>query len=193
MSAAVRTQTAATAAVGAGAVQAFLLAVIADDELGDADAVSAVEQALERAQRDGAVLAFVLRPTPELLRRPAGECSHAALITEILRLLPRPRPARGEWTAGAGQLALVRDADGDGDAAAPGRPVEALTDCETRVLRYLPTNLSAPEIADQLSVSANTVRTHMRHVYEKLGAHRRAGAVDRARELGLLAPPSHAA
>ena len=65
---------------------------------------------------------------------------------------------------------------------------DPLTDSETRVLRYLPTNLSAPEIAGQLSVSVNTVRTHMRHVYEKLGAHRRAGAVERARALGLLAP-----
>jgi LuxR family maltose regulon positive regulatory protein len=58
------------------------------------------------------------------------------------------------------------------------------------VLRYLPTNLPAPEIAGQLSVSVNTVRTHMRHLYEKLGAHRRADAVDRARALGLLAPSS---
>jgi len=65
---------------------------------------------------------------------------------------------------------------------------EPLTDSETRVLRYLPTNMSAPEIAGQLSVSVNTVRTHMRYVYEKLGVHRRAGAVERARALGLLAP-----
>ena len=57
-----------------------------------------------------------------------------------------------------------------------------------RVLRYLPTNLSAPEIASELFVSANTVRTHMRHVYAKLGVHRRAEAVERARDLGLLAP-----
>jgi LuxR family maltose regulon positive regulatory protein len=53
--------------------------------------------------------------------------------------------------------------------------------------------LSAPEIASQLSLSVNTVRTHMRHVYEKLGAHRRAGAVERARALGLLAPSSRLA
>jgi LuxR family maltose regulon positive regulatory protein len=69
----------------------------------------------------------------------------------------------------------------------------SLTDNETRVLRYLPTNLSAPEIARQLSVSMNTVRTPMRHVYEKLGAYRRAGAVERARALGLLAPSSRTA
>jgi LuxR family maltose regulon positive regulatory protein len=55
------------------------------------------------------------------------------------------------------------------------------------VLRFLPTNLSAPEIAGQLSVSVNTVRTHMRHLYEKLGAHSRTEAVEQARALSLLA------
>ena len=56
------------------------------------------------------------------------------------------------------------------------------------MLRYLPTNLSAREIARELSVSLNTVRTHMRHIFAKLGAHRRTDAVARARALGLLAP-----
>jgi DNA-binding CsgD family transcriptional regulator len=57
-----------------------------------------------------------------------------------------------------------------------------------RVLRYLPTNLSAPEIARELSVSVTTVRTHISHLFVKLGAHRRTEAVARARDLGLLAP-----
>jgi LuxR family maltose regulon positive regulatory protein len=57
-----------------------------------------------------------------------------------------------------------------------------------RVLRYLPTQLSTPEIAGQLYLSVNTVKTHMRHVYDKLGAHRRHEAVEQARTLGLLAP-----
>ena len=56
------------------------------------------------------------------------------------------------------------------------------------MLRYLPTNLSAPEIASELYVSPNTVKTHIRHLYAKLGTHRRAEAVERARALGLLAP-----
>jgi LuxR family maltose regulon positive regulatory protein len=56
------------------------------------------------------------------------------------------------------------------------------------VLRYLPTNLPVPDIASELSMSVNTVRTHMRHLFAKLGAHRRSEAVARARALGLLAP-----
>jgi LuxR family transcriptional regulator, maltose regulon positive regulatory protein len=65
---------------------------------------------------------------------------------------------------------------------------EPLSQGEIRVLRYLPTNLSAPEIARELSVSVHTVRTHVRHLFAKLGAHRRTEAVGRARALGLLAP-----
>ncbi len=57
-----------------------------------------------------------------------------------------------------------------------------------RVLRYLPTQLTAPEIARQLFVSVHTVTTHTRHIYAKLGVHRRHEAVDRARARGLLAP-----
>jgi LuxR family maltose regulon positive regulatory protein len=58
----------------------------------------------------------------------------------------------------------------------------------TYAARYLPTNLSAPEIANELYVSPNTVKTHMHHLYAKLGTHRRSEAVARARALGLLAP-----
>ena len=67
-------------------------------------------------------------------------------------------------------------------------PLEPLSDSEIRVLRYLPTNLSIPEIANQLYVSPNTIKTHIRHLYAKLGTHRRGEAVTRARALGLLAP-----
>ena len=65
---------------------------------------------------------------------------------------------------------------------------EQLTDSETRVLRYLPTHLTMHDIASELFLSVNTVNTHRRHVYTKLGVHSRHEAVDRARALGLLAP-----
>ena len=54
------------------------------------------------------------------------------------------------------------------------------------MLRYLPTNLSRPEIASALSVSVNTVNTHIRNIYAKLQAQDRSSAVQRAREMRLL-------
>ncbi|MGD0928607.1 MAG: LuxR C-terminal-related transcriptional regulator, partial [Streptosporangiaceae bacterium] len=64
--------------------------------------------------------------------------------------------------------------------------IEQLTSSELRVLRYLPTNLSRPEIAGELSVSVNTVNTHIRNIYAKLQAQDRSSAVQRAREMRLL-------
>jgi LuxR family maltose regulon positive regulatory protein len=64
---------------------------------------------------------------------------------------------------------------------------EQLSPTELKVLRYLPTNLSRPEIAAELSVSVNTVSTHIRSIYAKLGTDDRSAAVRYARELRLLA------
>jgi LuxR family maltose regulon positive regulatory protein len=65
-------------------------------------------------------------------------------------------------------------------------PAEKLSPGELRVLGYLPTNLSRPEIASELSVSLNTVSTHIRSIYAKLQARDRSSAVQRARKLRLL-------
>ena len=54
------------------------------------------------------------------------------------------------------------------------------------MLRYLPTNLTRPEIARELYVSVNTVNTHIRNIYSKLGARDRSSAVSAPRELRLL-------
>jgi LuxR family transcriptional regulator, maltose regulon positive regulatory protein len=111
----------------------------------------------------------LLQPAPGLLERHARHrTAHPALIAEILDLLAGKRPAP--------------------PPAGPYPPLKPLSESEIRVLRYLPTNLSAPEIARELHVSRNTIRTHMSHLYAKLGTHRRTEAVDRARALGLLAP-----
>jgi LuxR family maltose regulon positive regulatory protein len=65
-------------------------------------------------------------------------------------------------------------------------PLDELSPSELRVLRYLPTNLTRPEIAGELLVSLNTVNTHIRRIYAKLGATDRGAAVQRGRELRLL-------
>jgi LuxR family transcriptional regulator, maltose regulon positive regulatory protein len=174
-------------------VVAALLEAIARDELGDpAAAERAIERALDLAEPDLVLFPFLTHPVPALLERHARDCAkHAALIAEILSLLPPVRPM-GVW-GGAGGIRV-----------SPPRPTESpqltefpllaepLSQGETRVLRYLPTNLSAPEIARELSVSVNTVRTHIRHVCGKLGAHGRTEAVTQARAHGLLAPSSQA-
>jgi len=149
--------------------QPFLLEAIARDALGDSRAAaSAVERALDLAEPDGALWWFVLHPAPGLLQRHARHgTAHAALIADILSLLAGNRSA---------------------PLAAGPPPLEPLSDSEIRVLRYLPTNLTGPEIAGELCVSHNTVRTHITHLYAKLGTHTRAEAVARARALGLLAP-----
>jgi LuxR family maltose regulon positive regulatory protein len=152
-------------------LQGLVVGAIALDAAGDAGGSSrALERALDLAEPDGLVLPFLLFPAPELLERHARLGTvHAALIADILTLLAGKTPV--------------------GTRTDDGRPlVEPLSDSELRVLRYLPTNLQAPEIASELFVSVNTIRTHMRHLYAKLGVHRRAEAVERARHLGLLAP-----
>jgi LuxR family maltose regulon positive regulatory protein len=64
--------------------------------------------------------------------------------------------------------------------------VESLTGRELTVLRYLQGAMANGEIAGDLSVSVNTVKTHVRNIYRKLGVAGRRAAVRRARELSLL-------
>jgi LuxR family transcriptional regulator, maltose regulon positive regulatory protein len=151
-------------------IHALVLDAIARDAIGDADgADQALERALDIVEPDGAVLPFLVYPAPRLLERHSRRrTAHASLVSEILNLLAGRKPA---------------SAQGDED-----RLREPLSESESRILRYLPTNLSVPEIANEVYLSVNTVKTHMRHLYAKLGAHRRGHAVQRARALGLLAP-----
>jgi LuxR family maltose regulon positive regulatory protein len=64
--------------------------------------------------------------------------------------------------------------------------VSALTAAELRLLPLLSTHLSFPEIATELFVSRNTIKSQVLSIYRKLGASSRNGAIGRARELGLL-------
>lgn len=64
--------------------------------------------------------------------------------------------------------------------------VEPLTERELAVLAYLPQRIKNQDIADELYVSVNTLKTHLRSIYRKLGAADRDQAVDRASELGLV-------
>ncbi len=155
--------------LGSTVMEAHLLAGVAHRELGDQRAANqAAERALALAEPDRLVLPFAMTGSAGLLEAlPRHQTAHAALLADILDVL------HGSSAAATQQ------------SSSP--PAEELSPGELRVLRYLPTNLSRPEIAGQLSVSPNTVNAHIRSIYAKLGVRDRSSAVRRARELRLLA------
>src|SRR5258707_14456546 len=104
---------------------------------------------------------------------------------ELLEALPRHQSAHGALLADI--LDVLHGSSPAARQHPPLPPAEELSPGELRVLRYLPTNLSPPEIAGVLSVSLNTVSTHLRSIYAKLQVRDRSSAVQRARELRLLA------
>ena len=149
-------------------VEAHLLAGIAHLQLGERNAAAAAaEAALAAAEPDRLIFPFAMTEAAELLDAlPRHKTAHGALLADIVDLLegePAPRI----------------------DRARLPQPDE-LSPSELRVLRYLPTNLTRPEIARELYVSINTVNTHIRNIYSKLGARDRSSAVQGARELRLL-------
>jgi LuxR family transcriptional regulator, maltose regulon positive regulatory protein len=146
----------------------LLLEAIAGDAPGDPDASAlALERDLALAEPDHVLLPALIRVALGLFERRAGhDPAEAALAAEI-----------------AGLLGEVKRSAPPSDPPWSGEP---LTESETRVLRYLPTHMSTPEIAAELFLSANTVKTHLRHLYQKLGAHSRREAVQHARATGLL-------
>jgi LuxR family transcriptional regulator, maltose regulon positive regulatory protein len=152
-------------------IEAHLLDGIARLALGDpAAAQRSAERALDISGAEGRV--WIYRSLPgvrELLEaHPMHATAQPAHLKELLDHAAGIEPSTG-------------------DVAAPTLS-EPLTDRELAVLRFLPTNLSAPEIASELILSVHTVKTHMRKLYAKLDAHTRAEAVQTGRALGLLAP-----
>ena len=151
-------------------IEARLLDGLARTALGDAEAAHAsVERALALSEPEGRVwLVMTVPGARELLAaHPVHRTAHAAQLRALLDHLAGAEPG----------------------PAAPGELSEPLSEREITVLRFLPTNLSAADIGSELYLSVHTVKTHMRKLYAKLGAHTRAEAVQRGRALGLLAPP----
>ncbi len=150
-------------------VRCLILAAVAYDALGETTAAQeAIERALDLAEPDTLILPFLHTPSRPLLERhPHHRTTHASLITDILDVISgRARTLEPSFVPPLS---------------------EPLTDAELRVLRYLPTNLSATDIASEIVVSVHTVKTHIQHLYRKLDAHNRTEAVKRARDLNLLA------
>jgi LuxR family maltose regulon positive regulatory protein len=129
-------------------------------------ALPPLERALVLAEPEGYVRTFVDEGSPM-----------AALLEEAARA--------GIAPAYVGRLLTAFDSPGVGKAAGQGL-IDPLSQRELDVLRLLGSDLGGPEIAGELIVSLNTVRTHTKNIYAKLGVNNRRAAVRRGEELDLM-------
>ena len=149
-------------------LEILLLLALAQQQHGDVDsAVTTVARALELAEPEGYVTAL----TDE------GPAMAALLSAAAKRSVSTAYVARLLRSRGHGPLELPQRSD---------ILVDPISERELQVLRLLASELSGPEIARHLVVSLNTVRTHTKNIYAKLGVGSRRAAVRRADELGLL-------
>jgi LuxR family maltose regulon positive regulatory protein len=152
-------------------VRGWIVDALALDAVADhAGAAASLERALDRAEPNGlrsAILGFGRSLQPLLRRHARHGTAHGALVGEIVETLERQNGTKGHHAE------LM---------------IEPLSPREHAVLRYLPTMMSNQEIAAELFVSVNTVKTHLKSIYRKLDVQDRREAVRRARTLHLLAP-----
>ena len=153
-------------------IKILVLQSLARQARGDREgALRALAQALALAESDGYVRIFINEGAPmgELLRQAAARDISLHYVNRLLAAL-EPEMADDPPVTQSASAALI----------------EPLSDREIEVLRLLTSHLSTPEIAQQLYVSVNTVRSHVKSIYDKLAVHSRQAAVVRARELNLL-------
>ncbi|GAA1953768.1 LuxR C-terminal-related transcriptional regulator [Nocardioides panacihumi] len=162
-------------------IELEVLLATAYDASGDrGKALESLRHAVDLAETDGWVRVFVdaaATPTP-LLRELAASGPPSGYVNDLLA---------------AATAALAGAVPSTAPPPAPAPTVERgtglvdpLSDRELDVLRLLGSDLDGPAIARQLVVSLNTVRTHTKHIYTKLGVNNRRSAISRAHQLGLL-------
>jgi LuxR family maltose regulon positive regulatory protein len=151
------------------ATKILILQALAFQAHGDGEeAAAALARALMLAQPGGYVRTFI---------------DEGPVMAKLLR----QAITRGDSSSYAAKLlaALEDEAEAKERSARPPPLVEPLTDREMEVLRLLTTSLSSTEMAEELFISVNTVRSHIKSIYGKLDVHSRMEAVRRAEELGL--------
>jgi LuxR family maltose regulon positive regulatory protein len=130
-------------------------------------ALAPLERALTLAEPEGYVRVFVDEGPP---------------MVSLLRAVAK---RRASWTY-VRRLVDAGETPADQPRRRPQGLVEPLSERELEVLRLLGTDLDGPAIARRLVVSLNTLRTHTRNIYAKLGVNSRRAAVRQAGELNLL-------
>lgn len=138
-------------------------------------ALSSLEHALKLAEPEGYVRVFVDEGTAmeKLLRQAATSKTTPDYVAQLLSAVEAERKGFGEEMPPSA-------------APASSSMIEALSQRELDILRLFKTELSGPEIAQELVIALSTVRTHTKSIYSKLNVNSRRGAVKRAIELGLI-------
>ncbi len=173
-------------------IEVLLLQALAHHAQGNtSSAITALERALTIAEPEGYVRLFVDEGEP--LRVLIADFRHLHLAADAVQVLLIEKRKRGESQKLIGYVnkllaAFSQSAINSQSALSTPQSsiVEPLSERELEVLKLLRTDLSGPEIARQLHVSLNTVRTHTKNIYSKLGVSSRRVAIRRAEELGLL-------
>jgi len=147
-----------------------------------------VLQALARQSQDDVPAALASLQRALTLAEPEGYVRIFADEGPPMATLLRAAAKRGTAPGYVRRLLAAVNKTGDGAPASQGL-IEPLSERELDVLRLLGTDLGGPEIARELIVSLNTVRTHTKNIYAKLGVNNRRAAVRRARELNLSRVP----
>jgi LuxR family maltose regulon positive regulatory protein len=150
-------------------------------------ATDEIERGIELGRRQAAWQVTVcgslaLAETRQRQHRPAAARRLLTRVRNLLESLPDPGDGFSRLERTEKALRLRATSDRDSRTA----PFWELSPRELEVLRLLPSRLSQREIAAELYVSFNTIRTHTRVIFQKLGVTSRAEAVARGRELGLL-------
>jgi len=172
-------------------IEVLMLQALAHHAQGNASlAFASLERALSLAEPEGYVQLFVAEGEPmrllivecRLLIEKQKRGERQKLIGYVDKLLAAySRPAALAQSAVSIPTPLR-----SGDQGQQSALIEPLSERELEVLKLLGTELSGPEIARELSVSLNTLRTHTKNIYSKLGVSNRRAAIHRAEELGLL-------
>ncbi|MFC1996516.1 LuxR C-terminal-related transcriptional regulator [Chloroflexota bacterium] len=143
-------------------------------------AIECLESALSLAAPEGYIQTFVDygKPMKHLLRRLAEDGADPIYVNKLLSAFDAKYQPESSV-----QTEILEDF---GSTAVSTPLEEPLTDRELEVLRLMAEGLTYREIANQIIVSLNTVRTHVKNIYSKLDAHKRSQAIATARELKIL-------
>ena len=136
----------------------------------------------DRAHGHRSLAAALRLAEPEQLRLPF--VLERSWISPVLRQDPDLTEAHRHLFPDPGHARLP--AAPTGADQAPALPAEPLSDREREVLRHISGMLSTAEVASEMYISVNTVKTHLRTIYRKLAASHRGEAVRRARQLELI-------